>query len=139
MNKYNFVYNNKEYELGDSNCSYMINDEEHPVTGIARADVIELLSQQESVNFDMEYYDQPCQNCLAGKKEKDKYFKFLEFHFFIFTKKNNYIISSISKKYGDTSFSKLLKQGLVDSSYIISVMVCVECGSYSIEIEQCDV
>lgn len=139
MNKYNFVYNNKEYELGESNCSYMINDEEHPVTGIERADVIELLSQQESVNFDMEYYDQPCQNCLAGKKEKDKYFKFLEFHFFIFTKKNNYIISSISKKYGDTSFSKLLKQGLVDSSYIISVMVCVECGSYSIEIEQCDV
>lgn len=139
MEKYRFIYKNKEYELGEDNCSYVINDEENPATGIERSDILELLGQQETVDFDLEYYDQPCQNCKAGKKEKDKYFKFLEYHFFIFTKKSRYVISSISKEYEDISFSKLLKQGIADNSYIVSVMVCSECGDYSIEIEQCDV
>lgn len=139
VNKYNFVYEGKEYELGESNCSYIINDEEHPAEGIEREDIIELLRKGETVGFEVEYYDHPCQNCLAGKKEKAKYFKFLEYHFFIFTKKGSYVISTISKDYEDTSFSKLLKKGIVDNSYIVSVAVCAECGDYSIEIEQCDV
>lgn len=139
MSKYNFVYNNKEYELGEDNCSYVINDEEHPATGIEKTDIIELLSLQEKVDFELEYYDQPCQNCLAGKKEKDKFFKFLEYHFFIFTNKDVFVVSSISKEFEGTSFTKLLKQGMVDNSYIVSVAACVECGDYSIEIEQCDV
>jgi hypothetical protein len=136
---YKFVYNNKEYELGEDNCSYVINDEEHPVIGIERSDILELLGQQETVDFGIEYYDHPCQNCLAGKKEKDKFFKFLEYHFFVFTKKDKYVISSISKEYKDSSFSKLLKQGAVDNSYITSVIVCSECGDYAIEIDQCNV
>jgi len=139
VKEYNFIYNGREYELGESNCNYVINDEEHPVTGIEKSDIIELLSQQEIVGFDIEYYDQPCQKCLAGKKEKDKYFKFLEYHFFIFTKKGSYVISSISTEYENTSFTKLLKQGVIDNSYIVSIAICVECGDYSIEIEQCDV
>ncbi|MHB1392239.1 MAG: DUF3785 family protein [Clostridia bacterium] len=139
MKKYNFVYDNKEYELGEDNCSYVINDEEHPVAGIEKLDVLELLCQQETVDFELAYYDHPCQNCLAGKKEKDKFFKFLEYHFFIFTKKDRYVISSISKEYENSSFTKLLKQGIADNSYVVSVAVCVECGEYSIDIEQCDV
>ncbi|KUO75284.1 MAG: hypothetical protein APF77_22495 [Clostridia bacterium BRH_c25] len=139
MKKYSFVYNNKEYELGEDNCSYVINDEEHPVAGIEGPDIIELLCGQETVDFGIEYYDTPCQNCLAGKKEKSKYFKFLEYHFFIFTKEGRYVISNISKEYEDTSFNRLVKKGIVDNSYVASVAVCVECGDYSIEIEQCDV
>jgi hypothetical protein len=139
VEKYRFVYNDKEYELGESNCSYVINDEEHPVEGIEKENIIELLNQYNAVDFALEHYDHPCQICLAGKKEKDKYFKFLEYHFFIFTKKNTYVISNISKEYENKSFSKLSKEGIVDNSYVVSVAVCVECGDYSIEIEQCDV
>lgn len=139
MNKYSFNYDNKEYELHEGNCSYMINDEEHPVSGIEKSDIIELLCQQEMVDFDIEYYDQPCEKCLAKEEEKDKYFKFLEYHFYIFAKKGRYIISNISKEYQDTSFNKLLKKGIVDNSYIVSVIVCFKCGEFSIEIEQCEV
>ena len=139
MEKYKFVYNDKEYELGEDNCSYVINDEEHPVEAIEKENIIELLSLYEAAEFEVEHYDHPCQNCLAGKKEKAKYFKFLEYHFFIFTKEGKYVISNISKEYSDTSFNKLAKQGVVDNSYVVSVAVCVECGDYSIEIEQCDV
>lgn len=139
MIEYKFVYNEKEYGLGDDNCSYVMNDEEHPVAGIDRQEILELLNGTDSADFAVEYYDQPCENCLAGKKEKEKFFKFLEYHFFIFTKQGKYIISNISKEYGDTSFNKLLKKGAVDNSYIVSIIVCVECGDYSIEIEQCEV
>lgn len=139
MGKYKFTYDNKEYELGESNCSYVMNDEEHPVEGIGKENIIELLSRHETVEFAVEYYDQPCQSCLAGKKEKAVYFKFLEYHFFIFTKKGRYVISNISKEYENKSFNRLVKEGAVDSSYFVSVAVCIECGDYSIEIEQCDV
>ncbi|MDF2592537.1 MAG: hypothetical protein K0S75_2003 [Clostridia bacterium] len=139
MKNYKFVYNNKEYELGEENCSYMRNDEEHPVAGIERNNIIELLCQQEMVDFDVEYYDQPCQNCSDLEKEKSKYFKFLGYHFFIYTKKDKYVISEISKEYEGTTFNKLLKQGIVDDSYIVNLVACAECGDYTIEIEQCEV
>jgi hypothetical protein len=139
MKSYKFNLNEKEYELGENNCDYYVNDEEKPVMGIEREDILGFLSQSEGVEFGLEYYDQPCHNCLYGKEEKTKAFKFLEGHFYIFTKNNEYVISSISKEYKDTSFNKLLKKGKVDNSYIVSIMVCSNCGNYSIEIEQCEV
>lgn len=57
MKNYKFVYNNKEYELGEENCSFIINDEKQPVIGIDRDNLIELLCQREIVDFDIEYYD----------------------------------------------------------------------------------
>ncbi|MEL7564111.1 MAG: DUF3785 family protein [Dehalobacterium sp.] len=35
--------------------------------------------------------------------------------------------------------NKLLNKGEVDNSYIASVAVCIFCGDYSIEINQCEV
>jgi hypothetical protein len=139
MVKYSFVYNDKEYELREDNCSYMLNDEEHPVSGIEKLDILELMNQAGEISFELEYYDQPCGSCLSGSKDKEKFFRFLEYHFFIFTKNGNYIISNISREYEDTSFNKLLKKGLVDNSYVVSIAVCMDCGEYSIEIEQCDI
>lgn len=139
MIKYGFVHNNKEYALLEDNCSYVMSDEEHPVTGIGKSDILELLNQAEGVSFEVEYYDQPCGNCLSGSKEKEKYFSFLEYHFFIFTKNGNYFISNISKEYEGTSYNRLLKKGSVDNSHVVSIAVCMECGEYSIEIEQCDI
>lgn len=139
MKDYKFVYNNKEYVLGEENCNCLINDEEHPVIGIEGENIIELLCQQEMADFDIDYYDQPCQNCFDREKEKNKYFKFLGYHFFIYTKEGKYVISDISKEYEGLTFSKLLKQGVVDNSYIVNLIVCFECGDYSIEIEECEV
>jgi len=138
-NNYRFTYNEKMYELTEDKCSYLINDEEYPVAGINISGILELLNQGEQIDFDLKYYGQPCQNCLAGKEEKAKYYKFLEYHFYIFTKKGEYVISSISKEYADTSFNRLQKEGKIDNSFIVSVIVCINCGEYSIEIEQCDV
>lgn len=139
MEKYKFVFNDREYELSEDNFDYLINDEEHPVEGIDESKILELLSQGEKIDFDMECYGEPCTNCFAGKEEKAKYFKFLEYHFYIFSKQGQYVMSSISKEYENTSFNKLLKRGKVDDSHIVSVIVCVNCGRYSIEIEQCEI
>lgn len=139
MKSYKFNFDGKEYELNEDNCDYFINDEAEPVTGIEREDILSLLSQSDNADFSMEYYDQPCHNCFSGKEEKAKAFKFLEYHFYIFTKNNEYVISSISGEYIETSFNKLLKSGKADNSYIVSIMVCRNCGNYSIEIEQCEV
>lgn len=128
----------KAYELGENNLEYFLNDEEKPVRGIDRESIIKLLLEGEEVSFSKEYYDEPCGNCLNGKVYGQKYFKFLEYHFFIYTKDGNYVISNISKDRKD-NFSTLLNRGLVDDSYIVSLMVCDNCGNYAIEIEQCEI
>lgn len=139
MEAYKFIFEGKDYELTGENCLYLLNDEDKPVTGLEITHILELLNQQAEVLFEKVYYDQPCQSCLAGKKEKVKYFDFLEYRFFVFTKKGNYVVSSISKDYEDTTFNKLLKRGSVDNSYIASIIVCASCGEYAIEVEQCDI
>lgn len=139
MEKYKFIFNGQTYELGEDNCYGLINDEEHPVTGIEVSDILELLRQQEEGKFDIEYYDQPCSNCRSGKEGKEKYFKFLEYHHYLFTKKGQYVLSSISPDYKTVSVENLLKSGKIDNSYIVSIIVCVNCGDYSIEIEQFEV
>lgn len=139
MESYKFVFNDKTYELNENNRDYFLNDEEIPVSGVEIPDVLELLRQGEEVNFSLEYYDQPCSKCLAGKEEKEKYFKFLEYHFYIFTKDGKYIMSNLSKEYNHTSFTRLQREDKVDDSYIVSVTVCINCGNYSIEIEQCEI
>jgi hypothetical protein len=139
MEHFKFVFNEKSYELSNDNCDYILNDEEKPVMEIELSDILNLLNHAQEVQFDLEYYDQPCDNCHAGKKEKAKAFKFLEYIFYIFTKGGKYVISSISKQYEGTSFNNLLKQKLVDNSYAVIIAVCIECGNYSVEIEQCEI
>ncbi|MBU5483196.1 DUF3785 domain-containing protein [Clostridium sp. MSJ-11] len=140
MDSYKFIYKDKAYELSKDNCDYIfLSDEENEITGIELSDILELLNGCMKVSFDSAYYSQPCEKCLYGKEEKLKYFNFLEYHFYIFTKDNKYVISSISKEYEDTSFSQLLKLGKIDNSFIVMIMVCENCGAYAIEIEQCDI
>ncbi len=134
---YKFNYDNKEYILEEKNCSGLINDEDKPVDGISIEKILDLLQQSEDVNFDMEYYQEACPECLAGVKEKQKFFGFLEYHFYIFTKDSNYIISDIDKDYKGLSFNKLTRQGKVDDSYIVSIIICENCQDYIIQIENC--
>ena len=137
MREYKFTYEDIEYVLNEKNCSELINDEEKPVKGITVENILSMLKESESTDFDIEYYQEACPECLAGVKEKQKFFGFLEYHFYIFTKKGEYVISDISKEYEGLSFNKLSRQGKVDDSYIVSIIICEKCQDYIIQIENC--
>ena len=137
MSEYKFTYGDTEYVLNKNNCSELINDEEKPVKGIDVDSILNLLNENEDVDFDMEYYQEACPECLAGVKEKQKFFGFLEYHFYIFTKNGKYVISDISDGYKGLSFNKLSRANKVDDSYIVSVIICANCQDYIIQIENC--
>ena len=111
--------------------------DENPVYGITTSDIIEILNKAENVDFDIEYYQEACPECLAGVKEKQKFFGFLEYHFYIFTKDGKYVISDISEDYKGLSFNKLSRANKVDDSYIVSIIICENCQDYIIQIENC--
>lgn len=136
---YKFFYNGREYELNEEKFIDIINDEEKPVEEFEVDEALRLLNECGEVDFSRKYYGDPCEECLKGKAENEKFFSFLEYHFYIFTRNNKYIISNISKQYENTSFNKLLREGKVDNSYIVSVIVCENCEHFSIEIEQCEI
>ncbi|MCC0696167.1 DUF3785 domain-containing protein [Clostridioides sp. ES-S-0048-02] len=137
MSLYKFIYENKEYLLKEDNCSALINDEESPIQEISIPKIIEILNESEDVDFDIEYYQEACPLCLEGVKEKKKFFPFLEYHFYIFSKDGKYVISNISSDYKGMSFNKLSRANKVDNSYIVSVIICENCQDYIIQIENC--
>lgn len=139
METYKFEFSGKTYELGEENCDYFLNDEAEPVTGISEGDIINLLKEGEDIYFDVEYYGERCENCNSANQEKAKAYKYLEYHFYIFTKNGEYVISTISKEYKNMTYTRLSNAGKVDDSYIVSVIVCIDCGNYIIEIEKCEV
>lgn len=139
MNLYKFTYDEKEYTLSQENCSALINDDDKPVAGIGIQNIIDMLNNSNNVDFDMEYYQEACPECLAGVKEKQKFFGFLEYHFYIFTKDGNYVTSDIVPDYQGLSFNKLSRQNKVDDSYIVSIIVCENCQDYIVQIENCAV
>ena len=132
-------YEDKTFELTEENLAEFNNDEDKPVNGIGANDILELLNQKGDLAFEIEYFNRACQVCFAGKEEKAKYFTFLTYSFYLYTKNGKYVMSNLSKEYEGTSFSKLLKQEIVDESYCVSVLVCDSCGKYTIEILQCDI
>lgn len=137
MSLYKFNYEEKEYLLTTENCSDIINDEEKPVKGIKEKHILEILNSANDVDFEIQYYQEACPKCLSGVKEKQKFFGFLEYHFYIFTKKGEYVISDICKEYEGLSFNKLSRLNKVDDSYIVSIIVCENCQDYIIQIENC--
>ncbi len=137
---FKFTFDEKEYILNDNNFDELINDEEKPVFNINKDIILELLNNSsENIVFDEEYYMEACPKCLAGVKEKEKFFPFLEYHFYIYTKDGKYVISTIDKDYKGKSFNKLYRANLVDDSYIVSIIVCKHCEDYIIQIENCEV
>lgn len=137
MIKYKFNFEEQEYILEEKNCSGLINDEEKPVKDLTVSKIIDMLNNGEDIDFDVEYYQEACPECLAGVKEKQKFFAFLEYHYYIFTKDGKYIINDICKDYEGLSFNKLSRQGKVDDSYIVSIIVCKNCQDYIIQVENC--
>lgn len=137
---FKFTFDEKEYILNDNNFDELINDEEKPVSNINEDIILELLNNySQEIAFDEEYYMEACPKCLAGVKEKEKFFPFLEYHFYIYTKDGKYVISTIDKDYKGKSFNKLSRANLVDDSYIVSIIMCKHCEDYIIQIENCEV
>ncbi|MCR6545191.1 DUF3785 family protein [Dehalobacterium formicoaceticum] len=139
MANYQFDFQGKNYQLTEGLCTSLLNNEEKPVQGISVRELLQLLQDHQGVQFDMEYYDQPCVHCGTGKKEKTTAFPFLEYHFFLYTKNDQYVISSLSKEYENSSLNQLLNTGIVDNSFIVMITVCPHCSAYDIEISQCEV
>ena len=137
--EYKFNCDGREYVLDSDKCSEFFNDEEKEVTGFSVEEAFRLVSEAENVEFAKEYYQEACPDCMAGVKEKQKFFAFYEYHFYIFTKDGKYIISDIDKEYKGNSFNKLSRAGKVDNSYIVSIIVCAECGEYIVQVENCEV
>ncbi|MPM69200.1 hypothetical protein SDC9_116144 [bioreactor metagenome] len=135
MSNYKFQYEDKEFELKEENCDYINNEE---VENFNISTVLDLLNKGEEVGFTSEYYDSCCEECKFNRKDDTKFFEFFEYHFYMFTKDNNYVLSTISPEYKDVTLTSLVKDKKIDNSYIVSILVCKNCGTWAIEVEQCD-
>ena len=134
--EYKFKFNEKEYVLGEDNLEYFANDENEELQDIDEVKILELLSESEDVEFQKAYYETCCSNCKEGKDEKKKVFDFLEYYFYAYGKNNKFITSSIDNNYEKKSFTKLNREGIVDKSFLVTIIVCKNCGTYAIEIEE---
>ncbi|MEG1254686.1 DUF3785 family protein [Clostridium sp.] len=136
MKEFKFVYGEEEFILSEENFTYIENEE---VEDFTIENVLDILNEgKEVVDFDYEYYSDKCEECDGGKTLDKKHYGFLEYHFYIFTKNAKYITSNISEEFENTSYSKLRRENKIDDSYIVSVIVCGECKTFNVEVEQCD-
>lgn len=134
--EYKFSFDGKEYILGEDNLEYFANDENQELNGIELNKILELLANSDEVDFQNAYYESCCSNCKAGKEEKKKVFDFLEYYFYAYGKDNNFVTSSIDSEYDKKSFTRLNREGIVDKSYMVTIIVCKNCGTYAVEIEE---
>lgn len=134
---YKFIYDNKEYILTEENCEGMFFDDENEVRGLSLEIILGALNEGEEVNFSNEYYSGKC-SCDT-QEQIGKSYRYLEYHFYVYTKNNEYVLNTLSEEYKSTSFNRLFSLGKIDDSYIVNVTVCPNCGTYSIEVAQCDV
>lgn len=137
--EYKFIFEGKEYNLNEDNIDYFMNDDINPIEDINKEKIIEMLNNSDKVDFSKSYFDLPCSNCMEGTEEKKKFYDFLGYNFYLYTKEGNLVISTIDKEYEGLSFNRLQRSGKIDGSYIVTINVCKHCGSYSIEIEEFEV
>ena len=134
--EYKFKFDEKEYILNEENLYCFFNDEENPINDVDEEKIIEILNNSDKVDFSKAYFNLACENCQTGVEEKKKFFDFLGYNFYIFTKNGEYVISNIDTNYEGLTFDRLYNLGKVDNSYLVTINVCRHCGEYSIEIEE---
>lgn len=133
--EYKFKFDEKEYLLNKENLLEIINDEESPVEGFELEEVVRLLNEGE-LTFDKAYYSSSCESCDSNFKEKRNVSEYLEGFFYIYTKNKNYVIANIDKEYEGKTYHRLEILGEVDDSYIVSIIVCKNCGKFTVQIEE---
>jgi len=134
---YKFVYDGKEYELTKENCEGIFFDTENEVKGLSLDTILSALNEGEEVNFSNEYYAGSC-SCNT-QEQINKAYRYIEYHFYVYTKNNEYVLNTLGEEYKSTSFNRLFSLGKINDSYIVNITVCPNCGTYSIEVDQCDV
>lgn len=134
MENFKFNFNNREYILGEDNLEYFEFLDEAIVNGFDSSTLLSLINNGSVIDFTKEYYDAPCENCLFKDNPK-KIYSFLEYHFYIFTKDGDYILSSLSEGYEESTLEYSLKSKTINDSFLVSIAVCPNCGNYSVEIE----
>ncbi|BCZ49166.1 hypothetical protein psyc5s11_52330 [Clostridium gelidum] len=134
---YKFIYDEKEYILTEENCEGIFFDEENEVTGLSLDTILSALKEGIDVNFSNEYYAGIC-SCET-QEQINKSYRYLEYHFYVYTKNKEYVLNTLGEEYKSTSFNTLFSLGKIDDSYIVNVTVCPNCGTYSIEVDQCEV
>lgn len=137
--EFKFTFDDKEYSLREDNLEYFVNDEVNPINNIDEKKIIDILNNAENVEFSKAFFDLPCENCKEGVSEKKKFFDFIGFNFYIYTKDNEYVVSTLDKEYEGLSFNRLQKSGKINNSYIVIINICKHCGNYSIEVEEFEV
>ena len=135
---YKFVYEDKEYELNEENFRYLLQDDEKEINNISLDTICNILNDSDCVKFEREFYSEKCDLCGYSDEVHKKSYPFLEYHFFLFTKNGEIVTSSISKDYEMNSYGRLEKLGKVDNSFLVSIIMCVHCCKFDIEIAQCE-
>ena len=117
----------KEYLLDKEHFGGFLNDEESPINDITEEDIINILEGRD-LDFEKAYYSSPCSKCDSGEKNKLKAYPFYEYHFYLYTKDRNVVWNSFKVEEEGYSFTRMEREGKADDSYIVSVIICAECG-----------
>lgn len=134
MESVSFNYYGTQYTLDEEKCVAYLNDENQPIIGLEFEEIMSLLKKNH-LEFEVEYFESSCETCQEKEGMRLKAYPFLEYHFFAFTKDNQYVMSSLSQDYESMSYEQLEKQGKVNAMYLVSIIVCKECGEYTVEVE----
>ena len=132
----NIKFNNKNYDLTKEKIGCFFNDEENPINNLDEDKILDIINNGRDITFTKAFYSLPCEECHDENAEKEKAYDFLEGHFYIYTKENEAVVSTIDQDAKDFDYDRLLSIGKVDNSYIVSLIICMECGTFDIEIEQ---
>ncbi|MBD7911671.1 MULTISPECIES: DUF3785 family protein [Clostridium] len=132
-----FLADSKEYSLDKEHFGDFLNDEENPIKDIDEDYILEILKGKK-LDFEKAYYNYSCVNCKSEKQGKSKAYEFYEYHFYLYTKDGVVVSNSFQTEEGE-SYARLEKVGKVNNSYIVSIIICAECGYFEIEIEEFEV
>lgn len=136
----NYLLKSDPYEwlLNEDKCQGIFNDEIMPISALTFSAVMTWMKNLDSADFELEYYEDDCEVCPPKARGKKRLVPYLEGHFYVFTKQGSVVTTSIEPSFEMGSYDALILKGEVDQSYIMSVIVCPDCGSFQLSLEQVD-
>ena len=125
----------KNYDLSEEHCLALLDDEEKPLKSLKLNQLLEWMAASDRLYFEKVYYDVACDQCGGNRSKTSKYYQYLEAHFYLFAKDGQVVKTSLDQDYKEQSLLKLMKEKLVDDSYLVSVNICPACGTFSVDLE----